>query len=139
MNWTGGRLHRHIKANTNAQVKTQKHHFAKARQDVRRTRVAPRPNFSILRDFQTASTRESGVSGCEPESTTSNPCVRVSKVKDPTLVGERSRNQKPHLNSRQGLTHPSQTRLTHAAGRVTTTTLSTTSSTTCSPVQTGSD
>lgn len=31
MNWTGGRLQRHSKANANTTLKTQRQHFAKAR------------------------------------------------------------------------------------------------------------
>ena len=49
MNWTGGHLHRHSKANAKVLFKTQKQHFAKARQQSRSGRNAPSPfAFSIL-------------------------------------------------------------------------------------------
>src|SRR5271154_5310690 len=49
MNWVGGKLHRHSKANANAVVKTQKQHFAKARLEAQSGIAAPSPPaFSIL-------------------------------------------------------------------------------------------
>lgn len=50
MNWTGGKLRRHSKANANAVVKAQKQHFAKARAQVQTRRAAVSPlNFSFAR------------------------------------------------------------------------------------------
>ena len=48
MNWTGGRLHRHSKANANVLVKTQKQHFARARLQLQIGRPAPSLTFAIL-------------------------------------------------------------------------------------------
>jgi hypothetical protein len=41
MNWTGGRLQRHSKANANATLKAQKQHFAKARLQLQDGRPEP--------------------------------------------------------------------------------------------------
>lgn len=43
MNWTGGRLQRHSKGNSNATLKAQKQHFAKARLQNHHARPAPSP------------------------------------------------------------------------------------------------
>jgi hypothetical protein len=43
MNWTGGRLQRHSKANANATLKAQKQHFAKARLQQQNGRPEPSP------------------------------------------------------------------------------------------------
>jgi hypothetical protein len=43
MNWTGGRLQRHSKANANATLKTQKQYFAKARLQQQNGRRARSP------------------------------------------------------------------------------------------------
>ncbi|KAL9105632.1 MAG: hypothetical protein Q9227_009244 [Pyrenula ochraceoflavens] len=48
MNWTGGRLQRHSKANANTSLKSQRQHFARARlqqQSGRRPRSPPRLSF----------------------------------------------------------------------------------------------
>ena len=49
MNWTGGKLHRHSKANANPLARAQKQHFARARLQAQRPRPArPSLNFSFV-------------------------------------------------------------------------------------------
>jgi len=49
MNWTGGRLQRHSKANANPQLKAQRQHFARARVQLQSGRSVPAPlSFSIV-------------------------------------------------------------------------------------------
>jgi len=97
MNWTGGRLHLHIKANTNEQVRKQKQHFAKARQEIQHPASTPHPVFSILGEFQSVanfttsnlkhdyhrSTADARLGQSEPLSsslTGDNPRIRESPV-----------------------------------------------------------
>lgn len=49
MNWTGGRLQRHSKANTNATLKAQKQHFAKARLQQHNGQSMPSPLSSTFK------------------------------------------------------------------------------------------
>lgn len=133
MNWTGGRLHRHIKANTNEQVKTQKHHFAKARQETQYPRSIPQPTFSILGQFQSAPASTRSDPNHDFNGITSNARVGLSKVRDAVLVTGDSRVQGSNLTAsirdpRQALHTFSCPSLTCAAGRTQKQTLSTTSS-----------
>lgn len=52
MNWTGGHLHRHSKANSNTLLKSQKRHFAKARLRAQNTSSPSRPLISIHAQHQ---------------------------------------------------------------------------------------
>jgi hypothetical protein len=142
MNWTGGRLHRHIKANTNEQVKTQKHHFAKARQEVQQPRSIPQPTLSILGQFQPAPTSTASNPNHEFNGITSNARVGFSKARDAVPVGGNSRVQGSNLaasiqDPRQALHTLSRASLTCAAGRTKKPTLSSTLSMTFLPVQIG--
>ncbi|KIV97740.1 hypothetical protein PV10_01450 [Exophiala mesophila] len=54
MNWTGGHLNRHSKANSNTLLKSQKRHFAKARLREQGTSSPSRSSFSIHAQHQPA-------------------------------------------------------------------------------------
>ena len=55
MNWTGGRLQRHSKANANPALKKQRHYFAKARLRLQNGNAPPSPpSLSIFKGFDPA-------------------------------------------------------------------------------------
>lgn len=142
MNWTGGRLHRHIKANTNEQVKTQKHHFAKARQEVQQPCSNPQPTLSILGKFQSAPTLTSSNPNRDSNGITDNARVGLSKVRDGVVVGGKSIVQGSNLaasiqDPRQALHTVFCASLTSTADRSKKPTLSTTLSMTFLPVRIG--
>lgn len=142
MNWTGGRLNRHIKANANERVRLQKQHFAKARQEIQYPSSATQPTFSILGQYQSAPSLTTSDFKHAHHRITSHARLGQSEILNPALIGANPRIRGSDQvaspqDLRQGLHTLSCPSLTCATGSNKTTTLSTTLSMIFLPVQTG--
>ena len=91
MNWTGGRLQRHSKANANPALKKQRHYFAKARLRLQNGNVPPSPpSLSIFKALDPA------VPTIDPEN--------IHKHQPPERIATNSKGlDRPHTRDRDPL------------------------------------